>query len=606
MDLRGISNEFLYYNNNNLKYRILDRRVHDLPDEMDLGNDILNNNVPEVIINDFGLHTLKPKEKKSNALDVEFGKLMTPTHTKLTEPEKQKADLVEASHQAYAGGIQAAQFYLNNKNSPYKIDEELSSRDHIVAIKDGKATIAFRGTEPSRADKDGKKAAPYDITAWLPVVLGFEEHHAHFTDAMNVVQDTIDKYGKPEEFHGFSLGGMKAIKMGERYNVQTTTFNPLLGNTFTGKLKSKHNIIRTTEDIATSLAATVDKRENVKIKQILPNKIVLNPVEAHDMSNFTKRPSEDKIAQKYKISPETEPLMTHHINEFNNLKRHITGQHAIALKNHIQEQSSGFINQSANVFSTVADISKKSIENLPNKAVDAVKNSVIDTGLEAGADFITSAVSGQSSSLPNAAQFAGNVASKLKRGAVGAALSPIIEPLDEGIGELAKGTIHTIFHTKKDDVATEVVGEAVEGAASSVITGLATEALIAGVTGAEFGAGLGVPGMVVGAGIGALVGAGVSLASIYFNENDTHREAIIQKANPKPVFHHGVNENNYQVKQVAEHHSYTRKAYEDPAWVAIHGQAQMTKSVPGAVSAAQNAEYSRQIMSTPQTQVNMA
>ena len=46
------------------------------------------------------------------------------------------------------------------------------------------------------------------------------------------MQDTIAKHGKPAEVLGYRLGGAKAISIGERYSVPTTTFNPLLGKTF--------------------------------------------------------------------------------------------------------------------------------------------------------------------------------------------------------------------------------------------------------------------------------------------------------------------------------------------------------------------------------------
>ena len=58
-----------------------------------------------------------------------------------------------------------------------------------------------------------------------------------------MIEEVNAKYKRlPVELLGFSLGGGKSIAMGEEYGISTTTFNPLLGVTFTKDLKQDHNI----------------------------------------------------------------------------------------------------------------------------------------------------------------------------------------------------------------------------------------------------------------------------------------------------------------------------------------------------------------------------
>ena len=82
-----------------------------------------------------------------NALGSRVGALLTPSIIKMPKSGLQKAELVNASHEFFGGGTQAATDFLSDRNSPYTIDEELSKRDHIVATKeDGSVHLAFRGT----------------------------------------------------------------------------------------------------------------------------------------------------------------------------------------------------------------------------------------------------------------------------------------------------------------------------------------------------------------------------------------------------------------------------------------------------------------------------
>jgi hypothetical protein len=80
-----------------------------------------------------------------------------------------------------------------------------------------------------------------------------------------------------DELLGYSLGGAKAHSFGEKYNIDTTSFNPLVGQTFinSGESSVKHDIYRTTEDLPSSGTALID-RENVDVKSVYPSEELLN------------------------------------------------------------------------------------------------------------------------------------------------------------------------------------------------------------------------------------------------------------------------------------------------------------------------------------------
>ena len=70
---------------------------------------------------------------RKNSLSADPGQLLTPDLLKMPKQGLQKAELVNTSHEMYGDGLEAAKEFLASRNSPYTIDEELSTRDAIVA-----------------------------------------------------------------------------------------------------------------------------------------------------------------------------------------------------------------------------------------------------------------------------------------------------------------------------------------------------------------------------------------------------------------------------------------------------------------------------------------
>ena len=445
------------------------------------------------------LRARREQKDDAKALDVKLGKLLLPDISRLSTRTTHKANLVNASHEFYGGGLEAAKDYLKERDSPYTIDEELSDRDHIVALdKGGKAHVAFRGTEPGRADHKGGRAAAYDISAWTPVFMGVEEGHHHFEKARDVMQDTIAKHGKPSEVLGYSLGGAKAISIGERYSVPTTTFNPLLGKTFSTGLKGpSHKIFRTTEDIASSIAATTRKSANVQIKSINPIRDAINPVVAHDLSNFADRVDN---ARTHKVQRETLPLMRAHMQESQSLSKLVNGPQAVLLAQEVGKAS-------AHIFENVTD---------------SVTNVFGGAALETGAKAVGDVLAGQRPS-----QLGTTFRGALKSNLAAVPLAPLVNPVADAVGDLTKTAVQGVTGTTGGGgVAAELAGGATSGAAASALTAVGVGLGTAAVTGAEIGSVLGPAGMAAGAAVGAGIGVASTAAEVLFNPNSAHRERI--------------------------------------------------------------------------------
>eukprot|EP00966_Prymnesium_polylepis_P158148 3655313-Prymnesium_polylepis.1 len=77
--------------------------------------------------------------------------------------------------------------------------------------------------------------------------------------------------------------------MGNLKGVDTTTFNPFLGrNLVSSKSEATHNILRTTEDFASLGVGLARGKENWEVSSILPHQDKINPIEAHELENFSE------------------------------------------------------------------------------------------------------------------------------------------------------------------------------------------------------------------------------------------------------------------------------------------------------------------------------
>jgi len=196
---------------------------------------------------------------------------LKPTIEELTPQQIAKARMVKASRIAYEEDFAAAQQYLDDHGVPFDIDESLSSKQSLVLTGDDGAIVAYRGTKIQRHQ---------DVTADAAVVAGVEAHHPQVKNADQHRRPVTEKYGAPSELVAFSLGGAKAIALGSKHGIDTTSFNPLVGRAaFSSKSsEATHSIIRTTEDPISLGVGVARGRSDFKVQSILPHEDKLNQI----------------------------------------------------------------------------------------------------------------------------------------------------------------------------------------------------------------------------------------------------------------------------------------------------------------------------------------
>ncbi len=254
-----------------------------------------------------GGDTEEDKEHREHFMrGLQLARALQPNTENLTREERIRAKLVEASKKGYMvdDNFKTAQAYIdsNPEMEGYTIDPRLSNGEGIVVrTPNGETEIHYRSSQftgkPSRSD----------ISTNFRMITGFESEDPQFIQAKEQYQNAVNEYGSVEHFGGASKGGGKAIYMGQKYDIPSTTFNPLIGTkTARGitNTSQEHTIIRTTGD-PTSLPLAVSSNanhENWNVKSLRPLKknIGLNPIknayDAHRHDNFTEPRNVDNVS----------------------------------------------------------------------------------------------------------------------------------------------------------------------------------------------------------------------------------------------------------------------------------------------------------------------
>ena len=239
---------------------------------------------------------IKDNQKdKAIFIPTRMGRPLKASIETLSQTTIDKARMVRASKIAYESGFRKAQAYLDSQQIPWDIDVPLSSRASLVLLgEEGEVKIAYRGTKIRDIN---------DVTADAQILTGTEESNPEFISAEEQLRLVTERYGPPSELIGYSLGGAKAITLGSKANIDTTTFNPFLGKTLvSGKGKGRHQLFRTTEDFASIGIGLAPKKSNWKVDSILPHQDRLNPIEAHELENFSevsaRRPGNTEILMR--------------------------------------------------------------------------------------------------------------------------------------------------------------------------------------------------------------------------------------------------------------------------------------------------------------------
>lgn len=162
----------------------------------------------------------------------------------------------------------------------YTYDKGLSTNQSKVFVdSQGNPNIAFRG---SKTAKDWLISDPL-------LALGLQNLDPRFKESQRLVKKVEQKYNKPVNVYGHSLGGKIAEESGAKGSI--ITYNKGAGLGDIGKTIPKNQTdIRTNTDIVSALSLTQKHKNN----DFINLNSGLNPIKAHGLENLNKL-SEPKI-----------------------------------------------------------------------------------------------------------------------------------------------------------------------------------------------------------------------------------------------------------------------------------------------------------------------
>jgi hypothetical protein len=158
--------------------------------------------------------------------------------------------------------------------SGYKLDKKLSTNESKVFIDPyGKPNIAFRGST------NAKDFLFSDVLLGI----GKSNYDPRFKQAKELTKKVENKYGKPVDVFGHSLGGSLAEQSGAKGNI--ITFNKGVGIAGIGKsIPKNQKDIRSRNDIVSGLALT--QKYNNGSLETLKTPVFQSPIEAHKLKNL--------------------------------------------------------------------------------------------------------------------------------------------------------------------------------------------------------------------------------------------------------------------------------------------------------------------------------
>lgn len=224
----------------------------------------------------------------SNLPKTYSSRVKTVNLNKLDQATMDKAKMVKAGDLYYkTNDIEQARDYLKQNDIDYKIDENLSTKEHLVVVNNQDPTdvkIASRGTDIRNTD---------DLRADVDILMGRQDKNSTFKVGKELAQKVKTAYPNAEiEAAGFSLGGAKSIHMSNEVpGVKSTTFNPYLIHEAADT--GNHTIFRTKDDLPSFMAGSIRDNGNVEINTVNS----LDPdgyfqKEHHSLKNFLRNQPE--------------------------------------------------------------------------------------------------------------------------------------------------------------------------------------------------------------------------------------------------------------------------------------------------------------------------
>ena len=260
----------------------------------------------------------RDKQKKL-VLNLAITSRIKPTTDTIDIPTREKALMVKASSNYETQPDKTLNdSFLEDNNINYNIDPELSTAESIVLVNNNNPQdikVAYRGSKMNNLGdwiSNGRILAGKEKNNLTP----FEDDR--FGMASQQINNVKTKYGVlPKELLGTSRGGTLSIAMGDKFSIDTTTFNPFLGKNLLKSTESSanHTVWRTTEDIPSLALGFKTDLDNYDINVIRPLKDSIDVREAHYLKNFIERTpradSNDPNLMENKLTKLTELAKKH-------------------------------------------------------------------------------------------------------------------------------------------------------------------------------------------------------------------------------------------------------------------------------------------------------
>ena len=209
----------------------------------------------------------------------------SPNTSELSDLEIGKARIIKASTIFHDSTALNAQEYLDSdpRTKGWKIDTELSNKDHLVVYKGDDVKVAFRGTKWRTGNWK------QDLATNVANVGNEDMRAQQNMNGKQLITEIESKYGeRPSELLGYSKGGNTSLNLGDIFDIPSTAFNPSIGpRQMRTSSKVAHTIINTVDD-PVSVMSYFKKKPNYTIKRIRSIRGE-NPVAQHKLSNFTQR-----------------------------------------------------------------------------------------------------------------------------------------------------------------------------------------------------------------------------------------------------------------------------------------------------------------------------
>ena len=231
------------------------------------------------------------KDKAKQGLVPVFGNgIMKPTHDDVSAYERELAVLNEASmkHGHDSTRLEVQDYLRNNGVNKYDIDFENSTSDALVFVnkQTGKATLSFRGSSLTKHAKNDWSSNA-EIGASKKLDTKAHKKIDTFYNRINAIYDV-------EHVTGYSRGGHFATFLANKYDINSTAFNPFISvSNIVNAVKggnAKHTIINITEDLVSVFAPIyeLNNPNQIKVKTLLPTSenTGVDPIAGHNNTNF--------------------------------------------------------------------------------------------------------------------------------------------------------------------------------------------------------------------------------------------------------------------------------------------------------------------------------